>query len=164
MIGHLYQTIAGSRDAKQSPEPGHMVDIGGMRLQINCIGEGTPTVILELGLGDLLGEWHRVQLGVSSGARICGYDRAGYGSSDAGPFPRTSAHIAEELRTLLRSAGERPPYVLVGHSFGGYNVRVFHGRYPTEVAAVVLVDATQEDQYKLLPHAWMIALPHEKSN
>src|SRR6266566_3503061 len=105
IIGRLYQTIAGSRDAKRSPEPGYMVDIGGMRLQINCSGEGTPTVVLESGLGDSLGEWHRVQPGVASFARVCSYDRAGYGSSDAGPFPRMSAHIAEEFRTLLRNAG-----------------------------------------------------------
>ena len=101
-----------------------------------------------------LEQWRRVQPAVSSFARVCSYDRAGYGNSDAGPFPRTSHRIAEALRTLLQRAGERPPYVLVGHSAGGYHVRVFHARYPSEVAAMVLVDATQEDQYRLLPPAW----------
>jgi pimeloyl-ACP methyl ester carboxylesterase len=69
-------------------------------------------------------------------------------------MPRTSAQIASELHTALRAADEKPPYLLVGHSFGGYNVRVFNGKYPAEVAGLVLVDATQEDQYRLLPKAW----------
>jgi pimeloyl-ACP methyl ester carboxylesterase len=69
-------------------------------------------------------------------------------------MPRTSAWIAEELHLLLQRAGEKPPYLLVGHSFGGYNVRVFNGRYPDSVAGIVLVDSTQEDQYELLPKAW----------
>jgi len=69
-------------------------------------------------------------------------------------MPRTSAQIAKELHTLLENAGESPPFVLVGHSFGGYNVRVFNGAYPSQVLGVVLVEATQEDQYELLPKAW----------
>jgi pimeloyl-ACP methyl ester carboxylesterase len=69
-------------------------------------------------------------------------------------MPRTSGQIAEELHTLLQNAGELPPYLLVGHSFGGYNVRVFNGKYPNDVVGVVLADATQEDQYELLPKAW----------
>ena len=82
------------------------------------------------------------------------YDRAGYGGSDPGPMPRTSHQIATELNALLRNAGEMPPYVLVRPSFGGYNIRVFNGLYSDEVAGIVLADATQEDQYELLPKAW----------
>jgi pimeloyl-ACP methyl ester carboxylesterase len=77
-----------------------------------------------------------------------------YGGSDPGPTPRTSLQIARELYVLLRNAGEIPPYLLVGSSFGGYNVRVFNGLHPDEVAGIVLADATQEDQYELLPKAW----------
>lgn len=87
-------------------------------------------------------------------ARVCSYDRAGYGYSDPGPMPRTSDRIASELHAALGMAGEKPPYLLVGSSFGGYIVRVFNGKYPDQVAALVLVDATQEDQYRLLPTAW----------
>jgi pimeloyl-ACP methyl ester carboxylesterase len=86
--------------------------------------------------------------------RVCSYDRAGYGDSDAGPMPRTSAQIATELHSVLQASGEKPPYVLVGHSFGGYNARVFTGKYPSEVAGIVLADSPQEDQYKMLPAAW----------
>lgn len=153
--GYLYETIAWSRDDQRHPAPGQTVDIGGYSLNVYCTGAGGPTVVLESGLGDGLEEWGRVQTGISEFARVCSYDRAGYGRSDAGPYPRTSDVIAEELHRLLQNAGEPPPYVLVGHSFGGYNVRVFHGRYPTEVTAMVLVDSTQEDQYRLLPSAWI---------
>lgn len=121
---------------------------------LNCIGIGNPTVILEAGWGDVSIEWRAVQPPIAKFARVCSYDRAGYGGSDPGPMPRTSLQIATELHTLLRNAGETQPYILVGSSFGGYNVRVFNGLYPNEVAGIVLADATQEDQYELLPKAW----------
>jgi pimeloyl-ACP methyl ester carboxylesterase len=79
---------------------------------------------------------------------------AGYGGSDPGAKPRTSERISEELHNLLEMAGEKPPYLLVGHSFGGYNVRVFNGRFPREVSGIILVDSVQEDQYKTLPPVW----------
>jgi pimeloyl-ACP methyl ester carboxylesterase len=154
VAGTSYQAIETRSDERHSPEAGRLVDIGGYRLKINCIGRGSPTVVLEAGFGDVSVEWNRVQPEIAQFSRVCSYDRAGYGGSDSGPMPRTSALIATELHTLLQNAGEVPPYVLVGHSFGGYNVRVFNGKYPDQVAGVVLVDATQEDQYQLLPAAW----------
>jgi pimeloyl-ACP methyl ester carboxylesterase len=154
LAGATYQTIEARASARRSPEPGRLVDIGGYRLKINCTGKGSPTVVLEAGLGDVSIEWNQVQPKIAQFSRVCSYDRAGYGGSDAGPMPRSSAQLAKELHTLLKAAGEAPPYVLVGHSFGGYNVRVFNGNYPDQVVGVVLVDATQEDQYELLPAAW----------
>ena len=154
VAGAFYQAIETRLDARRFPENGRLVDVGGYRLKLNCIGVGTPTVILEAGFGDLSVEWRTVQSEIAKFARVCSYDRAGYGGSDPGPIPRTSLQIATELHALLRNAGELPPYVLVGHSFGGYNVRVFNGLYPNEVAGIVLADATQEDQYELLPKAW----------
>ena len=156
VAGICYQYIGSRMDERRSPEPGRLVDIGGHRLKINCTGNGSPTVILESGLGDILVEWQAVQDQLSAFTRVCSYDRAGYGASDSGPFPRTSSQISAELHTLLQNAGEHPPFVLVGHSFGGYNVRVFNGRYPDEVVGLVLVDATQEDQYELLPNSWKL--------
>jgi pimeloyl-ACP methyl ester carboxylesterase len=152
--GATYQAIATRLDAQRFPEAGRLVDAGGFRLNINCTGQGSPTVILESGLGDLSNVWRRVQPELAKDKRVCSYDRAGYGSSDPGSFPRSSWQIAGELNTLLRNAGEHPPYIMVGHSFGGYNVRVYHGRYPDQVLGMVLVDSTQEDQYTLLPSAW----------
>jgi pimeloyl-ACP methyl ester carboxylesterase len=154
VAGAFYQAIETLIDARRFPENGRLVDVGGYRLKLNCIGVGTPTVILEAGFGDLSVEWRTVQSEIAKFARVCSYDRAGYGGSDPGPIPRTSLQIATELNALLRNAGELPPFVLVGHSFGGYNVRVFNGLYPNEVAGIVLADATQEDQYELLPKAW----------
>jgi pimeloyl-ACP methyl ester carboxylesterase len=154
LAGASYQAAATGAEVRSFPEPGRLVDIGGYRLKINCTGTGSPTVVLEAGLGDVLTEWNRVQAEAAKFSRVCSYDRAGYGGSDPGPMPRTSAQIAGELHTLLGRAGEKPPYLLVGHSFGGYNVRVFNGAWPGEVAGMVLVDSTQEDQYELLPKAW----------
>lgn len=152
--GASYEAIATSVDAARSPEPGRLVDIGGLHLMLHCTGKGSPTIVLEAGLGDSISEWKRVQPELAAFARVCSYNRAGYGGSDPGPMPRTSSRIAGELHALLQAAGEAPPYLLVGASFGGYNVRVFHGKYPREVAGMLLVDATQEDQYRLLPRAW----------
>jgi pimeloyl-ACP methyl ester carboxylesterase len=90
--------------------------------------------------------WIKVQPEVAKFARVCSYDRAGYGWSEPGPEPRTSLQIATELKALLDAAGEKRPYILVGHSFGGYNVRVFTRQYPNEVVGIVLVDASHEDE------------------
>lgn len=154
VTGASYQVIETRLDARQFPEIGRLVDVGGYRLKLNCTGVGSPAVILESGFGDVSIEWRTVQPQIAIFSRVCSYDRAGYGGSDSGPMPRTSLQIATELHTLLRNAGEMPPYVLVGASFGGYNVRVFNGLYSDEVAGIVLADATQEDQYELLPKAW----------
>ena len=154
IAGALYEGLAHRADARRFPEPGRPVDVGGFRLKLNCTGAGSPTVVLESGLGDVSIEWEPVQSGIARFTRVCSYDRAGYGGSDAGPKPRTSQQIAQELHSLLKNAGEKPPFILVGHSFGGYNVRVFNGHFPDEVAGMVLVDSVQEDQYKLLPPVW----------
>lgn len=154
LAGASYEAIENRLDAHRFPESGRLVDAGGRRLLLNCTGIGNPTVILEAGWGGLSTSWSAVQPQIAKFARVCSYDRAGYGGSDPGPMPRTSLQIATELHALLRSAGELPPYILVGHSFGGYNVRVFNGLYPEAVAGIVLADATQEDQYELLPKPW----------
>lgn len=95
--------------------------------------------------------WDLVQPGVEKFTRVCSYDRAGYGWSEPSPIPRTSQQIAKELHLLLRHAGLQPPYILVGHSFGGFNARVFNGLYPDEVAGMVLVDSSHEDQQSPTP-------------
>ena len=154
VAGATYQSIATRAEARRSPEIGRMIDVGGYRLKISCTGQGSPTVVLEAGLSDVSVEWKHVQPEIARFSRVCSYDRAGYGGSDPGPMPRTSARIAHELHALLQHAGEAPPYLLVGSSFGGYSVRVFNGEYPDQVVGIVLADATQEDQYELLPAAW----------
>jgi len=153
--GFTYNEIERHADARQFPQLGKSVrlgpEFGNMSLNLNCYGEGSPTVVLDAGLGVPAHGWKPVQPAVAKFARVCSYDRAGYGWSDAGPMPRTSSEIAKELHALLAAAGEKPPYILVGHSFGGFNVRVFNGAYPNDVAGMVLVDASHEDQESIIP-------------
>src|SRR5262249_17360546 len=136
------------------PPPGRLVAVGGSRLQLNWRGEARgsqPTVILEAGVGDFSVEWSLVQPGVAKFARVCSYDRAGDGWSDLGPHPRTLRQIVYELHTLLDKAGVKPPLVLVGHSYGGWLVRLYASTYPAEVAGMVLVEAGADNPWRMLP-------------
>src|SRR5690348_6896799 len=129
-----------------SPHVGRIVDIGGQRLYLDCRGRGSPAVLLEAGAGDFSFAWALVEGRVAEVTRVCSYDRGGYLWSDPGQRPRTYAQLALELRTGLDRLGVRPPYVLVGQSYGGLVVRGFAQRYPREVAGMVLVDAVHEDE------------------
>ena len=157
LAGWCYNTLSERADARRFPQQGKSFQLGpefgNVSLNIYCSGSGAPTVILDSGLGVPAVGWDFVQPEVAKFTRVCSYDRAGYGWSTSGPMPRTSAEIVKELHALLAAAGEKPPYILVGHSFGGYNVRVFNGAYPDEVAGMVLVDASHEDQVKMMPQA-----------
>jgi pimeloyl-ACP methyl ester carboxylesterase len=141
LAGWIYEPIAEAADAKAYPPPGKMVDVGGYRLHINCTGSGSPTVVVEAGYGDTSASWSWVQPEVAKTTRICTYDRAGMGWSEASPEPRAAREYAKELHTLLANANEPGPYVLVGHSMGGYTMIVYAHDYPAEVAGLVLVDA-----------------------
>ena len=129
--------------------PGKLVDIGEHTLHIYEMGlpcGDTPTVVLDTFLGGNLLEWSLVQPRVAEFTHVCSYDRAGLGWSEMSTHPRTSSYIVEELRTLLRNAGIQPPYILVGHSSGGVNMRLFANKYPEEVFGLVLVDSSHEEQ------------------
>jgi pimeloyl-ACP methyl ester carboxylesterase len=140
LAGAIYEPLAEAADAKAYPPPGQMVDVGGYRLHLNCTGSGSPTVVIETGWGDSSASWGWVQPEVAKTTRICTYDRAGMGWSETSPQPRTAREFARELHTLLAKANEPGPYVLVGHSLGGYTVRVYAHDYPAEVAGLVLID------------------------
>jgi pimeloyl-ACP methyl ester carboxylesterase len=137
--------IQGTVDAAPGDEiytqPGQLVEADGTSLNLYCIGSGSPTVVFDSGWEDWAPVWTIVQPQVAKWTRACSYDRAGAGFSDPGPLPRTSVRIAAELRSALHHAGIRGPYILVGHAFGGDNVRTFAARYTTEVAGLVLVEA-----------------------
>jgi pimeloyl-ACP methyl ester carboxylesterase len=149
--GIIYQVISEASDLHRYLPPGSLYDVGGYRLQLNCSGNGSPTIILESGLGGPGLQWLLVQQELAKSNRVCSYDRAGLGWSDAGPRPRTSQQMVKELHALLQAAGVPGPYVLVGHSLGGFNVRLYAHQYPTETAAVVLVAAGSEDDYAKMP-------------
>jgi pimeloyl-ACP methyl ester carboxylesterase len=145
VAGATYQFLTARADARRFPQEGKSVDVGGYKLNINCIGQGSPTVVLEAGLTVPAISWRSVQGGIARFTRVCSYDRAGYDWSDPGPMPRTTAQSVKELHTLLHNAGEKPPFVLVGHSFGGTNARIYNSAYPDEVAGMVLADTGHED-------------------
>ena len=154
LAGAIYQAIATELAERAYPPPGQMVDVGGYSLHINCVGQGSPTVVLDGGSGGFSAQWVRVQREVSGTTRVCAYDRAGMGWSEMGPDPRDARQITSELHTLLSKGGIEGPYVLVGHSFGGMYMQTYANLYPDEVAGVALVDSsTDPDQFSQRPEA-----------
>jgi len=126
------------------------IDVGGRSLAIVCSGSGSSTVVLESGLGAESAWWEPVQDAVARFTRVCRFDRAGKVLSAPAPTPRTSHDMVADLHTLLANADIPGPYVLVGQSVGGFNVRVYASRYPDQVAGIVLVDSMHEDQFVAL--------------
>jgi len=137
----VYEHRSEKNDRQLYPSPGQLVDIGAYRLHLHCEGKGAK-VVLDYGHQGSYTDWYRVQPQLAEFARVCVYDRGGYGWSDASPKSRVPSVMAEELHAVLQSAGETPPYILVGHSFGGLNSLMFAQRFPHDVAGVVLVDAS----------------------
>jgi pimeloyl-ACP methyl ester carboxylesterase len=127
--------------------PGRLVDVGGFRLHLHCAGDGSPSIILDAALGASSVSWSLVQPELETLTRVCSYDRAGFGWSDAGPLPRTAGRIAEELHTLLQRARVPSPFLFVGHSFGGLVAQIFAHRFQSEVAGLVLVDPAHAEDW-----------------
>jgi pimeloyl-ACP methyl ester carboxylesterase len=153
LAGAIYERLGKQRDQEQLPRVGQAVDIGGRSLNIYCSGSGSPSAILDTG-GSAPGYSNiPLQKLISKQTRTCWFDRAGLGWSDPSPVTQTSAAIAADLHELLRAAKIDPPYILVGQSFSGFNVRVFTKAYPSEVAGVVLLDSVQEDQRQYEPRS-----------
>ena len=136
---------------KQNSAPGQMVSVDGHKMHIHCTGEGSPTVILAAGLDDFSIFWSQVQPELAKVTRVCSYDRAGLGWSEPSPSPRTSETMVDELHELLVNAKVHPPYVLVGHSFGGALTRSYARKYPDEVLGMVLVDTAPDDLFVRVP-------------
>ncbi|MCW2803627.1 MAG: alpha/beta hydrolase fold protein [Propionibacteriaceae bacterium] len=141
-IGGGYQTVREAADAKASPMPGQLIDVGGHRLHLSCTGSGSPTVVLEPGAGMVSTDLGRIAPAVARNTRVCVYDRAGRGWSEPADTPQDATQIATDLHTLLHRGHVPGPYVLAGHSFGGLYTLTFAARYPDEVAGMVLVDST----------------------
>ncbi len=145
LIGFAYEQRAHKQDAARFQPPGRLVEIGGYRLHLYCTGSGGPTVVLEHGHRANYLDWYLVQPQIAKFTRVCSFDRAGHGWSDASPKARVPSMMAEELHTLLHAAGELPPYILVGHSFGGSESVMFAHKFPGEVVGLVLVDSPHPD-------------------
>jgi hypothetical protein len=127
-----------------------MVDLGGRRLHLNCTGSGSPAVIVENGGGGFSMEWAVAQPEVAKQTRICTYDRAGYAWSDRGPVDDGIEQIVSDLNLLLRTAHVNAPYVLVGRSLGALYARAYQRRFPEQVAGLVFVDGTHEEEVRMV--------------
>ena len=147
LAGIVYQVVSASLDRRRYPPQGELFDIGEFRLHLNCIGQGTPTVVMDAGGGAPSIAWGLVPSEIAKFTRVCIYDRAGFGWSDPNlRASRTSQQSVDELHLLLIKAEIKPPYILVGHSLGGVNMRLYASQYPEEVVGLVLVDSSHENQ------------------
>lgn len=146
--GFLYQSIGASRDRKRYTTLGRWIEIDRKRrLYVVEKGEGAPTVLFEAGIAATNLNWHHIQQSVACFTATASYDRSGLGWSSPCHTQRTPRNIAAELHTMLQAAGIKPPYILVGHSFGGLVVRRYAVTYPEDVAGVVLVDPMRCDEW-----------------
>src|SRR5215813_9572726 len=129
-------------DLANVPPPGRIVLVEGRQVHIHCTGVGSPTVLLEEGLGGGSLNWAWIQRDVTKVSRVCSYDRPGYGWSDPADTPMDAANTSRQLYALLQAANEKGPYIAVGHSGGGAYMRLFAAEHRKDVAGLVLVDAT----------------------
>jgi pimeloyl-ACP methyl ester carboxylesterase len=147
-VGGVYETYRETSDPTEAAMPGRLIDVGGHRLHIDCTGTGSPTVVLEAGLGEvspMMASWLAPDL--ASTTRVCVYDRAGRGWSESASGPQDGEQVATDLHRLLQNAGISPPYVMAGHSAGGIYVLNFAKLYPNDVAGVGLLDSMHPQQY-----------------
>ena len=147
LVGAGYEAN-GRRNARRAfPPNGGLIDIGGRRIQLDCRGSGSPTVVFESGMGiDGALTWARVHDSIAATTRACAYSRAGIMWSDPRRGPQTGRTVADDLHATLQAAGEKAPLVLVGHSVGGPYVLAFTERHGADVAGLVFVDASHPDQ------------------
>jgi pimeloyl-ACP methyl ester carboxylesterase len=150
-VGGILESVALTRDQGRDSMPGAMYDVGGHRLHLDCTGAGSPTVVLENGLGETSPLWSGITAQVARTTRVCAYDRAGQGWSDDAAGPQDALAVVADLHTLLARAGERGPYVLVGHSSGGAYAMTYAALHPTQVAGMVLLDSSSPQQFTAVP-------------
>jgi pimeloyl-ACP methyl ester carboxylesterase len=150
-LGGGYQTIRESLDRRIYVAPGRLVDVGGHRLHLNCAGSGSPAVIVESGLGETGAYWRWISTAVAEDTTVCAYDRAGRGWSDPASVPQDGFAVARDLHVLLGRAQIQAPFVLVGHSSGAQYLRIFAGRFPEQVAGMVLLDGQPAEAFESLP-------------
>lgn len=145
-----YASITSANEYQPFHPPGKFINLGMHVMYIDCYGDKSPTVLIDVGIADSSANWYTLAKNLSKDVRTCIYDRAGYGWSDPGPGKRTTAQIVDELNMLLEFAEVPGPYVLVGHSFGGFTARYFAATHPNKIVGAVLIDSSHPDQiYRL---------------
>lgn len=153
LASSAYQEISAARDRRRFPPPGRLIDIGGRRLHLVTEGKGSPAVVIIPALSSSVAQWFRVQrdAAVVAGTSVCVYDRAGIGWSDP-PHGRVNFDVmADDLHALIKAAGIETPCIIAGHSLGGIAARRFQAKYPGDVAALLLLDSSHEEQAWRLP-------------
>lgn len=151
VIGTIYEQNAEKAFIENNPPLGQLIDVGGRNLHINCTGTGEPTIILDAGQGGWSIDYSDLQAELAETNRVCSYDRAGYGWSDAADDQRRLEDISDDLHTLLEGAEIAQPYVIVAYSFSGLSTRYYYEQYPDEVAGLVLLDPAHEAHADLQP-------------
>ena len=144
VIAAATSTQVVSEDQRLLPyvKPDQLVDIGGRHIHLHCAGAGGPTVVLMAGISSWAPVWYKTQPVIAQRTHTCSFDRAGYGFSDAAPRPQILADVVDDLHSALKAASIPPPYVLVGHSLGGVEARLYAQRWPQDVAGMILVDTS----------------------
>ena len=150
-IGGATETVLESTDHRLDAPAGQTYDVAGHRMYLHCTGTGSPTVLLSNGFGERTPSWSWIASTVAATTRVCVYDRAGQGWSEAASGPQDGAQVAADLHATLAQAHVAGPYVLAGHSIGGIYNMIFAARYPTEVAGMVLLDSATPEQFTALP-------------
>ena len=160
LAGVTYQSVATALERRKFPYPGRLIDVGNHQLHLHCVGQGTPTVVLEAPAAGMSVGWSWVQDDLAETTRVCSYDRAGLGWSEAGEGGYGANRVPDELHTLLERAGERGPFVIAGHELGASFARMYASRFRDETAALVLVDdlsaspGSARDRVPRLVRAW----------
>jgi pimeloyl-ACP methyl ester carboxylesterase len=148
--GTTYNAVATHHFRARHAAPGTLYVVDGYKMHLNCSGEGSPTIVIDNGLGQDSLFWAKVQPELSKTTRVCSYDRAGVGWSDPKPGPRDADRIVQDLHRLLTEAGISGPTVLMGHSSGGLYIRAYAARYPHNLSGLVFVDGStplQQDRF-----------------
>ena len=140
LAGATYQGVATALERRQFPHPGRLVDVGGHQLHLYCTGSGAPTVVLEAPATAMSSAWAWVQTDIANMTRVCSYDRAGLGWSEAGDAPFTPGAVPTELNALLQGAEEHAPYVLAGAELGAAYASMYASRHQADAVALILVD------------------------
>jgi pimeloyl-ACP methyl ester carboxylesterase len=151
LITTTYHFIATLKENITQKPPGKLIDLGGYKLHLSSKGKGSPTVIIDHSLGGI--EGYFLIESIAKLTQVCIYDRSGYGWSSMSFRPRTSLEFVRELDLLLTKAQIEPPYILVGNSFGSYNVRLYAHHFPEKVRGIVLTDGLHERQMLNMPLA-----------
>lgn len=145
IAGAVYQYVATQSDELAFQPVGKMIDIGGYKLHMIDSQVGKVTVVIDSAIGQKTLDWCLVQPEIAKFARVVTYDRAGYAWSDASPLARTSGNIVQEMRTMLQNAKIPAPYILVGDSFGGMNIRLFADQHSEDVAGLIVINSDRKD-------------------